>query len=180
MTKEAAGRLGTTKPTVRSLIEAGTLRARKETRGSSFQWRIDDDSVNSFLAAHGRYDERVRITGPTLKTLNARLSALEDEIHRLSLPQLSMTGEAQPATSRQLDDARARIIDLEEALARSRSSAELQRGADESRSEVIQHLLAAVAGAERTDELRRRAFTELNEALQGFSLPGHAGDLTDS
>ena len=75
--------------------------------------------MNSFLAAHGRYDERVRITGPTLKTIDARLSALEDEVHQLSSPQLSTTVGDQSTTSRQLDDARARIVDLEEALARS-------------------------------------------------------------
>jgi excisionase family DNA binding protein len=177
-TKEAAERLGTTKPTVRSLIEAETLLARKEIRGSSFQWRIDKDSVNSFLAAHGRYDERVRTAGPNLKTIDARLSALEDEVHRRSSPQ--SPGVTQSATSRQLDDARARIVDLEEALARYRSSAELHSDADDSRTEVIEHLLAAVAAAERADGLRRRANAELDEALQGFTLPGHAGDLTDS
>jgi excisionase family DNA binding protein len=179
-TKEVADRLGTTKPTVRSLIEAETLLARKETRGSSFQWRIDKASVNSFLAAHGRYDERVRITGPTLKTIDARLSALEDEVHQLSSPQLSTTVGDQSTTSRQIDDARARIVDLEEALARSHFSAELQHEADDSRTEVIEHLLAAVAAAEHADGLRRRGYAELDEALQGFTLPGHAGELTDS
>src|ERR1035437_1051622 len=179
-TKEAAERLGTTKPTGRSLIEAETLRARKQTRGSSFQWRIDEDSVNAFLATHGRYDEGVRSTRPSLKTIDDRLSAVEDEVYRLSSPQLSTTSGARSATFRELDDARARIVDLEEALARSRSSAELHLDADDARANVIEHLLAAVAAAERADSLRRRAHAELDEAIQGFSLPGHAGDLRDS
>jgi hypothetical protein len=33
--------------------------------------------------------------------------------------------------------------------------------------------------AERTDELRRRAAAELEEALAGIALPGHPGEIND-
>jgi excisionase family DNA binding protein len=178
-TKEAAARLGTSKPTVRSLIGAKTLRARKQTRGSRFQWLIDQDSVDAFLASHGRYDEGGR-SARSLKSIDERVSALEGEVGRMSSLSLPTTDRADSSTSRQLNDARARIVDLEEALARSRTSAELQREADEARAEVVEHLLAALAAADRADGLRRRGQAELDEAVQGFSLPGHAGDLRDT
>lgn len=177
--KAAAARLGTTKPTVRSLIEAETLRATRQTRGSSFRWLIDEDSVEAFLATHGRYDERVQVARPNLNSIDERLSTLEVEVRRLASPASQPARPGEASTTRMLDDARARIVDLEDALARSRSSAELQREADDARAEIVEHLLAAVAAAERADGLRRRAHAELDEAVQGFSRPGHVGDLRE-
>jgi excisionase family DNA binding protein len=177
-TGKAATRLGTTKPTVRSLIVTGVLRATKQPQGSRFQWMIDEQSIEGFLVEHGRYDDRSRRAGSNVKSVNRRLSTLEQEVSRLSSGNSRF---ARPpdleSTARQLDDARARIVDLEEALVRSRVAAELQREADDARSAVVEHLLAAVAAAERADEFRRRAHAELDEALQGFSREGHAGDV---
>lgn len=176
-TGQAAICLGTTKPTVRSLIMTGILQATKQRQGSRFQWLIDEQSIEGFLAEHGRYDDKSRRTS-NVESVNHRLSTLEQEVSRLSSANSRFAGPPDlETTARQLADARARIVDLEEALVRSRVAAELQRGADDARAAVVEHLLAAVAAAERADEFRRRAHAELDEALQGFSREGHAGDV---
>lgn len=178
--KEAASQLGTSKPTVRSLIEKKSLHATRQIRGSGFRWLIDEDSVKAFLSEHGRYDERVPGTRHSLKSIDGRLSTLEVEVRRLSAVADTPGHSDQVDTTRVLDDARARIVNLEEALVRSRTSAELQREADDARSVVVEHLLAAVAAAELADGLRRRAYAQLDEAVQGFSRPGHPGELRDT
>jgi len=176
-TTQAAGVLGTTPPTIRALIRAKKLCASRESRGSSFHWFIDKESVQKFLATHGRYDE-VPLARPSLKSLEARLSALESrEPSSFSAPK-SRRGESD--TARQLANARARIVNLEEALVRSHASTELLREAEESRAEVVQHLLAANVAAERADGLRRQAHAELEEVIRSFSRPGHPGELTDA
>jgi len=178
--KEAAAQLGTSKPTVRSLIEKRSLQATRQTRGSGFRWLIDEDSVKAFLSTHGRYDERVPDARRSLKSIDLRLSTLEGEVRRRSAVADSPVHPGQADASHMFDDARARIVDLEEALVRSRISAELQREADDARAVVVEHLLAAVAASERADGLRRRAHAELEEAVQGFSRPGHPGELRDA
>jgi excisionase family DNA binding protein len=173
--KDAATLLGTTKPTVGKLIEKGVLRAERRARGSLFQWVIDDDSVRAHLAQHGRYD-KVRTQRLSMKDLDERLDVLERGVsaHR------RLDGSQESTDSRELRDARGRIVDLEEALTRSRISADLQRDADAARTDVITHLIAALAAAERADELRRRAHAELDEAVRGFSLPADLGELRDA
>ena len=54
--QQAAALLGTSKPTLRALIDRKVLVATKKTRGSGFQWVIREESVEAFLADHGRYD----------------------------------------------------------------------------------------------------------------------------
>lgn len=171
--KETAARLGATKPTVGALIRGGTLQATKQARGSLFRWLVDAQSVESFLNKHGRYDdETLHAAKPSLKSMEQRVSVLEQLVRPAGSRDAVTT-----TRTRELEDARARIVNLEEALARSRVAAELQTEADGARAEVIQHLLAATAAAERVDGLRRRATAELDEALQAFTRPGHAGDL---
>jgi hypothetical protein len=54
-----------------------------------------------------------------------------------------------------------------------REAADLQRRAEAERGEVVEHLLAAVAAAERADALRRQAVEALEDALARGTLPGH-------
>lgn len=172
-TAEAASRLGTSGPTVRQLIAKGELVAERRPRGSRFGWLIASESLEVFLATHGRYDTQGTNRRVTLKVLNEKVETIEQQVRQMWRP----NGENRPDLGaeelRHLEDARARIFDLEEALARSHIAEELQREADEARAEIIGHLLAAVASAERADGLRREAISSLNEAVQSFSRSGY-------
>src|ERR1019366_464281 len=82
--QQAAALLGTSKPTLRALIDRKVLVATKKTRGSGFQWVIREESVEAFLADHGRYDVDTVAARPSLKRLDQRLSALEVEVGGLA------------------------------------------------------------------------------------------------
>jgi hypothetical protein len=81
------------------------------------------------------------------------------------------------ALARERDDLRVRVVELQEAVLRLRSAADLQRQADAARSREVESLLEALREGERTDQLRRRAAAELEEALAGIALPGHPGPI---
>ena len=105
--------------------------------------------------------------------------ALREEVRALAsagqrTPGVNRIGEE----GRERDDLRARIVSLEEALARVRLAAELQRDADAERAAVVGRLLEALSASERAEALRRRAVTELEEALAAFSGPGHAAEIS--
>lgn len=171
-TAQAAELLGASLPTVRTLLTNQTLVGRQVPRRSRFAWRVDRASVEAHLATHGRYDQ-----GPRDK--RARLDRLEAEV--ASLRGLHEAGPAKTSPPADLlaerDDLRARIVNLEDALVRTRAAVELQRQADEERAAVVEHLAAALQAGERADALRRRAVAELDEAVAGFTRPGHAGDV---
>jgi hypothetical protein len=171
----AAARLRTSKPTVHALIARGILEATKEPRGTRFTWRIDEDSLNSFLAENGPYEGRRKRRGSLTGNMEAELSTWHALLHRAN------GGTGAPSdtdsTGRERDDLRARVVSLEEALSRSQVAAELQRGADEERATVVQHLLLAAAAAERADALRRQALAQMQEAVAGFSRAGHPGQM---
>lgn len=179
-TSQAASKLGTSGPTIRLLIEKGELVAERRPRGSRFSWFIDSDSLDAFLSVHGRYDLRGSNGRVTLKLLNEKVETIEEQIRQMSRPMGEIPQDSASVHVRHLEDARARIFDLEEALARSHIAEELQREADEVRAEVVGHLLAAMTSAERADGLRREVITSLNEAVQSFSRPGHASSIRDS
>jgi hypothetical protein len=155
-TSGAAGLLGTSVVTVRSLLRAGELSGRRVPWGEREIWQVDRASVERFLALHGRFTGTRRASGkgrPREQRPNDGLAALAAE----------------------RDDLRARNVALSDALARTRTAADIQAQADDERAAVVGHLLDAVAGAERADKLRCEAIAELQEAAAAFSRPGHAG-----
>lgn len=77
----------------------------------------------------------------------------------------------------ELDEVRALNVALKEALARTRTAADLQAKADAERGAAVKSLLAVTSATERADEFRRQALAELNEATAAFSRAGHIGDL---
>jgi hypothetical protein len=166
-------RLNTTAPTVRSLAERGVLKGRKERRGASFVWRIDQGSIDRFLKEHGPFTGRRRPQTSRLDELERAVASLRQAV--------TAAGIALPASvdaaERERDDLRARVVVLEDALARTHAAAELQRQADVERAGVIENLTAALSASERADALRREALHELEEAIAGASRPGHAGEL---
>lgn len=171
-TREAAGLLGTSQPTVRALIGKGLLDASKEARGTRFSWRVNKDSVERHLKEHGRYDGQRRTGASRLEKLESELSALRAAIARdVTMPAVD------GGIERERDDLRAQVVSLQDALTRSNVVAELQRDADTERAAVIDHLLAASAAGERADALRRQALAQLEEALAGFARPGHPGSI---
>lgn len=166
-TAQAATMLRASSPTVRSLIATGQLVARREERGSRFVWWIDGGSVRRLLEQRGPYK------GPR-RSKEARLEQLEMELRRL---QTDIAGRPSEAGGTEVASLRVRVVDLEEALVRSRSAAEMQRQADAERAQVIQLLMDALAAAERADALRRAAISELEEGLAVFSRPGNPSEI---
>lgn len=176
-TGRAAALLGTTRPTVVGLIERGDLPASKEQRGSRFYWQVDEDGLQNFLDKHGRYDGGKRQSRSKLAKLEASVSELQHEVRVLTGSGVRGSASKVRNLERERDDLRARIVGLEEALARAHSAADLQSQADAERAAVVRHLLEAVAASERADSLRRQALQELEEALAGLSRPGHAAEI---
>jgi excisionase family DNA binding protein len=148
---EAAGLLETTGQTVRNYIHRGLLSARRPGR----RFRVDRSSVDALLREGGldsrRRRRRSKVAGPV--------------------------PEGAEALARERDDLRARVVELQEAVLRLRSAADLQRQADAARGMEIERLLEALREAERSDELRRNAAAELEEALAGIALPAHPGEI---
>jgi hypothetical protein len=157
-TSAAAGLLGTSAVTVRSLLKGGELAGRKRGRGTREVWEIDRVSVEQFLAHHGRFTGTRRAS----RKEHPRAARSNDDLARLAAER---------------DDLRARNVALSDALARARAAADIQARADDERAAVVRHLIDAVAGSERADELRREAIAELQEAAAAFSRPGHVGGL---
>ena len=178
-TGRAAALLGTTRPTVVGLVERGDLPASKEQRGSRFCWQIDEDGLHRFLDTHGRYDDVRRRPGKSkLARLEASVAELRDEVRLLTGAEVEETDAVvRKRLERERDDLRARIVGLEEALARAHSAGELQRQADAERASAVGHLLEAAAASERADSLRRRALLELHEAIGEFFRLGHAAEI---
>src|SRR4051794_30107636 len=111
---DAAERLGTSVVTVRTLIGSGRLVAKKEPWGRRFRWLVDRDSVEQ-LATAGRLRKPKRLAD--------RLTALEQDV-------AALTGVPAPVdrlVEAERDDLRAKVVTLEEALARMRAASELQR-----------------------------------------------------
>lgn len=176
---EAARRLRTTPPTIRSLLQRELLSGRREQMGTRFRWRVDRESVEKYLEAHGPFDER-RLGRPVRTgQYESRLTRLEDQISSLFADPPTISADAEELSRAQTarDDLRARVVSLEESLARMRSVVELQDQADAERALVVEHLLAASLASERTDKLRRVAIVDLEEAVGDIARVGHLGDL---
>ena len=159
---EAAERLGTSVVTVRTLIGQGRLVATKAPWGRRFRWLVDRDSVEQLAKAGG-------VRKP--KRLEDRLAALEQEVGALKCARAPDDREL----AAERDDLRAKVVTLEEALARMRAASELQRQAADARADVVSHLLAATAANEKAERLYRRGLEELEEALAGATRAGHLG-----
>jgi len=177
-TSEAARLLGTSKPTVTALIAKGHLQATRQPHGKLSTWRIEERSVERWLHEHGRYDEQNRGGRSRLAKLEAEVSSLREEVLALGTVDQQAGINSTAEDGRERDDLRARIVSLEEALARIRLVAELQRDAEAERAAVVGRLLDAIGASERADALRRRAVIELEEALAAFSRPGHAAEIS--
>ncbi len=167
---EAAQRLGTTAPTVRLMWDRGELTGHQAQHGARTWLRIHVSSINAYLAAHGKFKRSGQIPSAIEEELRElrELIAGSDDVDRRS---------GQGGIARERDDLRARVISLQDALARMRAAAELHRAAERERSAVVDHLQAALAASERADELRRNAYAELEEAVSGAMFPGHPGEL---
>lgn len=171
--------LGTSKPTVLALIADGHLQATRQPRGKLSSWHIDERSVQHWLEEHGRYDEKSRRGRSRLAKLEDEVAALHEEVRALASARQRPAGVHRAGEEgRERDDLRARIVSLEEALARAHLVAELQRDADAERTAVVGQLLEAMAASERAEALRRRAIAELEETLAAFSRPGHAAEIS--
>lgn len=171
---EAAEALGTTAQTVRTLLRNGELAGRKQPRGSRHTWIASRKAVDAFLSKHGRFDGERRKKPSRLAQLEQTVEQLQQQVARLGgTNSTDASNDTDPSAER--DNLRARVVALEEALAHTRHAAELQRRADDQRAALVEHLLAATAAAERTDTLRREALAALDEAVAGFSRPGHLG-----
>jgi excisionase family DNA binding protein len=157
-TAEVAVALGTTAPTVRSLLERGVLKGRKERKRRGFSWRVDRQSVRSYLDEHGEFRRRPR---------QARVGKREGDVDAIVAK-----GSATRAAGPDASSLRSRIVALEEALMRLRAVAESNRAAEDERAGVTEHLLAALGASQRAESARRQAEAELDEALAAALRPG--------
>lgn len=176
-TADAATRLGTTPPTVRRLLENGDLEGQRVPRGNRFSWSISRKSVDSYLAEHGKFPgTRSGPRGnPPIERQVVRLS--EEVVALRSLLPTDLTEGHFQALQNERDDLRAKLVSLNESLARLESATERQLLADAERAALVEHLLAAVSSAERADKLRREAFQDLQEALADTRRVGHPASL---
>lgn len=166
-TAEAAQLLETTPPTIRVLIDRGELRGTQVPRGSRFSWAIERSSVVSYLRDNGPYQGKRSLS--FRESLECRVADLESAL----LKERGL-GANSP---REVDDLRAQLTSMRDALAKMRDVSEIQRQAESERATAMKHLLAAVDSSERADELRRTAVAEMEDALTASTQPGHAGDL---
>jgi excisionase family DNA binding protein len=149
---EAADLLGKSGQTVRNYIRSGLLSAR---RPGARSFLVDRSSVEAL--------SRQGASVPGRRSRRSTLAGLDGA----------------KALARERDDLRARNVELQETVLRLRSAAGLQRQADAARGTEVEHLLEALRAAELTDELRRRAAAELEEALAGMVFPGHPGEIAE-
>jgi hypothetical protein len=171
-TVHAARQLKTTPPTVRALLARGDLKGRRVPRGSRFAWLVDASSIASYIATHGQFQ------GGRRSSSDSRMAVLERDV--AALRTLIEGDDSPPAALAHLtserDDLRGVVMSLQDAVARLRAVAELQRQADGERSAVIEHLLAASAASERADTLRRAALKQLEDAVAATAQPAHLGN----
>lgn len=175
-TAQAARRLDVSKPTVHAWLDAGKLRGVSEVHGSRSYRRVEEESITELLAS-GRPDRRRALRPSRLQSVEAELEALRRTVDSLvagTTPAVSGVSSAE----QERDELRVRVVNLEEALARMATAGELQREADAARAKVVEHLLAALTGAEQADALRRQALDNLEEALATFRRPGHVGEAS--
>lgn len=168
-TEAAAQLLGVTKPTVRKMVEHGQLRARKESRGSRFRWLIEEESVQA------AQPHRLSPRAFRMAKLEAEVAELRELVR--SSPGNTAQDKRRPSPRDEVEDLRADVVGLREALAKVRIAAEHQRMADAARAEVVRLLLEAFTAAERADEHRRDAGEEYEAALAEFDRPGHIGHM---
>lgn len=163
-------------PTIHALIRNGKLKAEQVPRGDGgrFRWQIDSASVDKHLRVHGRYDKPAQ-KRVSLTVISHRMGELEAQVHEL-------LGQNVPGVTggRDLADARARIVNLEETLARADAATDLRQRADSARSELVAHLMAALEAAAEGDELQRQVELQLRETIRALLGPGHAWGLTST
>jgi hypothetical protein len=165
--------LRTSPQTVRNYLRQKILRGRIDSKTK--KWLVQRASVQNFLAVHGPLDGGRRRKSPTA-LLEAKVEQLTAEVARLS--GLVGLGDSQiAAIVSERDDLRARVVALEDTLAKMRDAADLKRSADAERDEVVGQLLAALHSANRAEGLRRQALESLEGALAGSMMPGHAGSI---
>lgn len=173
-TTEAARRLVVSKPTVRAWLQVGKLRGIREAHATRWFWQVEEESVIELLAS-GPSDRRPVRHPSRLQAVEGAVEALRRSVDTL-LAGASPPVDGFSSAERERDHLRVRVVNLEEALARMAIAGELQREADAARATVVEHLLAALAGGEKADALRRQAADNLEEALATFSRPGHVGE----
>lgn len=171
---EAAQILGTSGTTVRTYLRQQVLDGRRDPRTGA--WLVRWESIESFIAAYGRLNGGRR--------RKSQIAVLEADVLRLTGKVARLTSAAGAGDAEMIailderDDLRARVVVLEDALARMRNAAELQRQAEAERADMVSQLLAALGSADRADRLRRQALESLEDALAGGAMPGHPGSTS--
>lgn len=168
-TRRAATLLGTTPPTVRSLIARGSLRATRRPRQSRFSWEIEPASVDAYLKEHGRRDGRKRHAPSRLTVLEREVAEIRSALTADGRPR----GDPDSDAARERDRLRVELGQAREILARMGMAAELQQKAADERSVMTQALLSAIAAGERADRLGREAAVQLGEAVSDVARPGN-------
>lgn len=165
---EAARKLVTSDQTIRNLLHEGTLRGAKDQSGI---WRIHARSVEGFLRSYGPLNG-----GRRRKSAFAALQNEAGQLRKdLALLTDAVGGQEVAQMIRERDDLRAQVVSVEHALSSMRTGAQLRCEAEERRSELIDHLLAAISASDRANRLSRQALQAYEDAIAGTAVPGHPG-----
>ena len=137
---QAAEQMGITRPTVVAYLTAGHLSGGKVRRGTT-QWsrKVDQASVDAYLASNGR-DRSAKTIKPGVTPPQARGGDGRCPRGNRPFRRRERAGDLGRCGPRM----RAHIVTLEESVARSHAASDLQRQADEARSEEIAHLRDAL------------------------------------
>src|SRR5438552_11475070 len=110
---------------------------------------------------------------PGVRSLAVDRSSAESLLRSRVLPagRRQERGAEADSLARERDDYRARVVELQEAVLRLRTAAELQRRADAERATEVDRLMEALGAAQRAGELQRRAALELEEAVATIAQP---------
>lgn len=172
-TAEAADRLGTSLATVRALVRSGQLQGTVEDRNVRKRWRVDADSVEVYLAQHGRVDQRRMSASARAAARRDNAQALAEQISMLlgELRQRPSVREHCEAGAKD-SEYRAQFIALTEVVLHQRARSQAIEEAERHQATAVEHLTAAVKAQSEAAAALRRALAQADDALGELLIPG--------
>jgi excisionase family DNA binding protein len=163
-TGEAADLLGTSTTTVRAMASRGEL-VHQVTRGRRRQkWMISRESAQSWLAAHGRIDDRRHRRWP---------ASIQDDDARQQLANMTQLYQHMQADRDRLSNEVAALRTLAMQL-RIRNAAVSE--AESHQAQAARLWLEAAQAQARAADALRRGITAQDDALGQFLVPGPFND----